>query len=95
MVILGVQVSVKSCHFRQTGRYWEDNFQKINMLFSTNIICTILYFPKGFQKMNAVSTLLEELIKSAPWEVLRPKFTLQIQFSEGKMVENFKEVLTS
>ena len=53
-----------------------------------------MYFPKGFQKMNAVSTLLEELIKSAPWEV-RPKFTLQIQFSEGKMVENFKEVLTS
>ena len=43
-----------------------------------------MYFPKGFQKMNAVSTLLEELIKSAPWEVLRPKFTLQIQFQRAK-----------
>ena len=42
-----------------------------------------MYFPKGFQKMNAVSTLLEELIKSAPWEV-RPKFTLQIQFQSTK-----------
>lgn len=53
----------------------------MNVILSFSLYYYVL--PKGFQKMNIVSTLLEELIKSAPWEV-RPKFTLQIQFQRAK-----------
>ena len=75
---------------RQTGRY----FKKINMFFQQNIICSDYVLPKRISE--------NERSKYIAWRTHQkcsvggaPQVHTPDSISEDKMVENFKEVLTS